>query len=394
MAGPIRFPLVDSLRAIGALAVLGTHAGAFAGLYQEGSGLGPYVTRLDAGVTVFFLVSGFLLYRPFVQARVERLDRPRTKAYAWRRFLRITPAYWFALTFCTVAFSLPFVFTPDGILTFYGFGQGYRKEMIGEGLGQAWSLTVEVAFYAFLPLFAWVMSRFGGADREARLRTEYVALGVMIVVSLLYKILLMGGPGTHIIRVGPGLIALPAYLDQFALGMLLAVVTVAVREGRDLPAPLALVARRPWLPWLVALAAFVLVAQVGTATFYAPVSANDHLARHLLYGVIAFGLLLPAVVGQDAGGLVRRFMASRVMVYLGLVSYGIFLWNLQIVGKLSGRGAGDWLPIGEFWSLLVVGLAVTTLVASGSWYLIEKPALSFKGRVPRRRREVSVERAA
>ena len=87
-------------------------------------------------------------------------------------------------------------------------------------------------------------------------------------------------------------------------------------------------------------------------------------------------------------------MATRVMVYLGLVSYGIFLWNLQIVGKLSGRGAGDRLPIGEYWSLLVVGLAVTTLVASGSWYLIEKPALSLKGRVPRKRREVSVERAA
>jgi peptidoglycan/LPS O-acetylase OafA/YrhL len=87
-------------------------------------------------------------------------------------------------------------------------------------------------------------------------------------------------------------------------------------------------------------------------------------------------------------------MATRVMVYLGLVSYGVFLWNLQVLGKLNGRGAGDWLPIGTYWSLLVVGLAATTIVATGSWYLIEKPALSLKGRVRRRRREVSVERAA
>ena len=394
MAGPIRFPLVDSLRAIGALAVLGTHAGAFAGLYAGDNTLGPYVTRLDAGVTVFFLVSGFLLYRPFVQARVEQLDRPRSAAYAWRRFLRIAPAYWVALTFCAIAFSLPGVFTADGIPTFYLFGQGYRTETIGQGLGQAWSLTVEVAFYAFLPLFAWVLSRISGADRRARLRTEFWALAVLVVASLAYKVVLMGGLGTHVIRVDAQLIALPAYLDQFALGMLLAVVTVALKEGARLPAPLAYVAARPWVPWLTAVAAFVAVAQVGDATFYAPITANDYLVRHLLYAVIGFGLLLPAVIGQESGGLIRRFMATRVMVYMGLVSYGVFLWNLQVLGKLSGRGAGDWLPIGTYWSLLVVGLAATTIVATGSWYLIEKPALSLKGRVPRRRREVSVERAA
>ena len=64
------FPALDSLRAIAALSVFFFHA---VGFYARGSTQGnliaPYVARLDVGVTIFFLLSGFLLYRPFVQAR-------------------------------------------------------------------------------------------------------------------------------------------------------------------------------------------------------------------------------------------------------------------------------------------------------------------------------------
>jgi peptidoglycan/LPS O-acetylase OafA/YrhL len=89
-----RFPLIDSIRAISALAILGVHAALVAGVYTSGSVLGTYTLHLDTGVTVFFLISAFLLYRPFVIARVSGEPGPRTGAYAWRRFLRIAPGYW------------------------------------------------------------------------------------------------------------------------------------------------------------------------------------------------------------------------------------------------------------------------------------------------------------
>jgi len=81
-----RFPALDSLRAIAALSILAYHA---VGFYARGAGeetlIGPYVARLDVGVTLFFLLSGFLLYRPFVQARRDGLPQPRLLPYAWRR---------------------------------------------------------------------------------------------------------------------------------------------------------------------------------------------------------------------------------------------------------------------------------------------------------------------
>ncbi len=385
MAARTRFPLVDSLRAIAALGVLGTHAGAAAGLYTGDTLLGPYVARLDVGVAIFFLISGFLLYRPFVRARVEGRARPRTGAYAWRRFLRIAPGYWVALTLIALALSLPGVFSADGVITYYGIAQAYSTGTIGGGMAQAWTLTIEVAFYAFLPLFAYAMTRVRRATPQALLRTELVAVGALIAFGVLYKLVVLAGADPDAVRITPALIALPAYLDQFGLGMLLAVITVGLAGRDSLPAPLAIVERHPWLPWLVALIAFWASAtQLGIDTrFFAPVERDQYFVRHLLYAVVGVGVLLPAVIGDPERGLVRRLLANRVLVYLGLISYGIFLYNLALITKLDQWGFGDDLPVHPYIEWLLVALASSTVVATVSWFALERPALRLKGRAGR-----------
>ena len=385
MAARTRFPLVDSLRAIAALGVLGTHAGAAAGLYSGDTLLGPYVARLDVGVAIFFLISGFLLYRPFVRARVEGRARPRTGAYAWRRFLRIAPGYWVALTLIALALSLPGVFSADGVITYYGIAQAYSIDTIGGGMSQAWTLTIEVAFYAFLPLFAYAMTRVRGATPQALLRTEVVAVSALIAVGVLYKLVVLAGADPDAVRITPALIALPAYLDQFGLGMLLAVITVGLAHRDSLPAPLALVERQPWLPWLVALIAFwVSATQLGIDTrFFAPVERDQYFLRHLLYAVVGLGVLLPAVIGDPERGLVRRVLGNPVLVYLGLISYGIYLYNLALITKLDQWGFGDDLPVHPYIEWLLVALAATTVAATVSWFAIERPALRLKGRAGR-----------
>src|SRR4051812_10841150 len=118
-----RFPLFDSLRAIAALSVLGFHAAFAAGVYNSDSPLRPFTLRLDVGVSVFFLISGFLLYRPFVKARMAGVKPPATGPYAWRRFLRIVPAYWVALTVIALWLPVHDVFTSAHWPLYYGFGQ-------------------------------------------------------------------------------------------------------------------------------------------------------------------------------------------------------------------------------------------------------------------------------
>ena len=158
-----RHPPIDGLRALAAIAVLLTHAAIYSGLAAAGGDTGRVAQRLEVGVAVFFVISGFVLYRPFLLARLDGRELPRVGRYAGRRALRIVPAYWLALTVAAVALSLPGVFSLSGIVTYYGFGQIYATDTFTGGLVQAWTLCVEVTFYAFLPLWAWLMRRSGPA---------------------------------------------------------------------------------------------------------------------------------------------------------------------------------------------------------------------------------------
>ena len=90
-AGNPRFPLLDPLRVIAAFAIVFTHTGSVTN-FNADNWLGQFTARLNIGVALFFLLSGFLLYRPFVAARYQ--DRPpvRIRDYTRRPVLRIVPA--------------------------------------------------------------------------------------------------------------------------------------------------------------------------------------------------------------------------------------------------------------------------------------------------------------
>src|SRR4051812_18261375 len=116
---------MDACRGLAALSVLVYHLGAVPG-HQP---LGKLGDGLQIGVPVFFLLSGFLLYRPFVAARATG-SQVNVRRYASRRVLRIVPAYWVALTGLAVTSGLPGVFTSEW-WRYYGFAQVYSPQTLG-----------------------------------------------------------------------------------------------------------------------------------------------------------------------------------------------------------------------------------------------------------------------
>ncbi len=375
-----RFPLVDSLRAIAALAVLATHAA----VYAASPELRPYTARLEVGVAIFFVISGFLLYRPFVRARLLDQKAPRPLAYAWRRALRIAPNYWVALTLTTIVLGTAGVFTWENGPLFYGFAQTWKESTIGGGLAQAWTLAIEVTFYAFLPLFAWAMRRAPGRDFRARIRWEIVVLALIFCGSVVYKIALLAGGDQEQIVITPALTSLPSFLDQFAIGMALAVLTVWLERRPDLPAALRPLERFPVIPWAVAAVAFWAAStQIGlTGVLLEPFTPSDYVLRHMLYALVALGIVLPAVFGDADRGLVRRLLANRVLLYLGLISYSIYLYGPAVLELLDDLGYTTPAPVPAFVGLVLVGAALTVVISTLSYYLVERPALSLKRLVP------------
>jgi peptidoglycan/LPS O-acetylase OafA/YrhL len=384
-----RFPLFDSLRALAALAVLAFHAAFFAGATEKRTTLGLYASHLDVGVTVFFLISGFLLYRPFVKARLRGEEAPGTAAYAWRRFLRIVPAYWVALTVVAIWLGRDEVFSASGIPTFYGFAQIYDAENSVSGIGQAWTLCVEVTFYAFLPLWALAMRALPARDPERKLAWELAGLALLVLLSGAYKVWALRQVGPTELSSGPYLMPLPNFLDQFALGMGLAVLSVWY-EGRErLPGPLELIRRRPGLAWLGATLAFWFVCtRIGfTGEFLQQYSVRMFLGRHVLYAVVALCIVLPAVFSEPGRGVVGRLLANRALVYVGLVSYAVYLYHYAVIDQVDAwLGGLDGASVGiRFGVYALLGTGGAVLLASASYYAIERPALRLKrlvGRMP------------
>lgn len=381
MSAPRRnFPLFDSLRAIAFTCVLLTHAAIFAGLETNGTRLSPFYARLDVGVDIFFAISAFLLYRPFVAAHINASRPTRTRAFAWRRFLRIAPPYWLALTLVGVWIGAPTVFRVSHIPFFYGFVQVYNVHTLTlDGLPQAWSLCVEASFYVFLPLYAWAMRRLPAADRATRIRQELAGAGALVLIGIGYNALI--GPAGASAQM-PWHFALPAFIDYFAIGIALATISVAHDGGTPLPRPLRLVERLPSLAWLLAAVAFVVVAEwVGIGPFGVPYSYAANMWRHVLYGVIALGVVLPAVFGDPSRGVVRRILSSRVLLYVGMVSYMAYLLEFAVLTQLQRWGFDSVANQTTPYVWFVIPFIATVAVASVSWYCFERPILRFKDRV-------------
>jgi peptidoglycan/LPS O-acetylase OafA/YrhL len=357
---------------VAALGVLVSHAGYVSGASQN-AWYGSLVAQGTAGVTVFFVLSGFLLYRPFLAADVDGLRAVHTRDYLRRRVLRIVPAYWLALTVIGVWLGLRGVFGAD-FWRYYLLTQIYDPHTLTGGLAAAWTLCVEISFYALLPLYALALSRLGrGRERASRLRLELVVLGVLAVASVAARaISLSSGGSTLEVTIG-------GTFAWFAIGMALAVLSV---QGDAAPRVVQAAARRPVACWAVAAGALLALAVV----LYIPrdqvlaYSPREWMFQHVASAVLAGALVLPAVLHPDGGGWPRRVMAWRALGALGLVSYGIYLWQGAWVEQLARWGAVDWLPTSPF---LVIGAVTTVLsvaTAAVSYLLLERPLMRLKDR--------------
>ena len=180
-----RLPALDALRAVGAAAVVGTHVGFTTGATAQGV-TGGFLARLDVGVAIFFVLSGFLLFRPFADAAAVGSKSPNMGRYLWRRAVRILPAYWVAVVACLILLPQNRPATSGDWIRYTTLGQIYYPDANRHGLTQTWSLAVEAVFYLLLPVlvFATVRRRW----RPVRTAVVITAGGVVTTVGWLVAV--------------------------------------------------------------------------------------------------------------------------------------------------------------------------------------------------------------
>jgi peptidoglycan/LPS O-acetylase OafA/YrhL len=378
---PPRFPSFDGLRAIAAITVVGVHSAFVSGLTpKHRHGIGIYTSRLEIGVAVFFLISGFLLYRPFTVAHFAKAPRPGTRSFWIRRILRIVPAYWVALFFATTVLSAGPGIGPGGwkaYVTHYLFLQIYFQGQNLTGISAAWSLCVEMSFYFFIPLYAWwIGSKRDSLSTNQMLAAELGGVALLIAISFIYRIILLQVIGQHAIYARLAVIWLPGELDLFGLGMGLAIISAWFHhEGFE---PKIFSSRAfPWVSWALAAACFVAVSNIGLPVLPVYIPSTIEILRQTLYGGFAFFLLLPAVFGPQHQGLIRRALQLWPVAALGVISYGIYLWHEIWIYKILHWDGDHLFDMNFSWFFLGV-MALTIISSSISYFALEKPILRLK----------------
>jgi peptidoglycan/LPS O-acetylase OafA/YrhL len=96
--------------------------------------------------------------------------------------------------------------------------------------------------------------------------------------------------------------------------------------------------------------------------------------------VFSFLLLLPAVFGPQQQGLIRRLLSSWPMMAVGTVSYGVYLWHMNLA-QLEMKWFHLKVQATPFWLVALPVLAMALAAAAGSYFVLEKPILRLKDRI-------------
>lgn len=394
----------DGLRVTCALMIVLMHLAARCGLMVSDRGeKGPLYDVLghfEITVDLFFVISGFVLYRPWAAAALGGRPRPSAATYYRRRFLRIFPAYWLLLLGTVLCYERDLL--KDGwrllrVLTLqhsWDVGDFASQTAPQAAFGPTWSLAVEIQFYFLLPLVGLALhrlltSRFGPAP-------AMLALGALPASSIAWTV------WSQQLPVGEGwamrTMSLPAHVGYFGLGMMGAVLAVRGQSGSRPPGPVVrLVQRRPWAVWAVGGAAFVSLPLTPLTPEWGEwPSVGQSLAQVVVYFVTACTLCAPLMLAPGSGP--ARLMSRPLLSRLTRLSYGIYLWHMfviqLIIQTILDRRFGTF-GMGSFLLLLPVTVALTMLLAALSYLLVQKPLLDrFAGRRPSRGSESEVRRAA
>jgi peptidoglycan/LPS O-acetylase OafA/YrhL len=376
-SGPT-FPALDTMRAVGSLAVVATHAAFWSGAYTQ-SAWGGFLARLDVGVAIFFVLSGFLLSRPHLDRRERGVAGPPVGRYLWKRVLRIFPVYVVAVAAAMLLLEGNSGASWQDWLRTLTLMDLYLRPSFPDGLTQMWSLATEVAFYAALPL---LMLAALGRPRAAGISAPRIGvlLAGLVVLNVVWTLEIAGRVDVD----GQVFQWLPSYLSWFAAGIAMATFDVLrVRRPQArwprLVADLGSAAGTCWVGAIALLA--VASTPIAGPTLLLPPTLGEAVTKNLLYAVIAVLLVLPAVQAKPGGHRLGRVLSLRPLRHLGHISYGVFCVHLVLlelivewrdIALFQGRGL-------ELFALTVVSSVV---VAEILYRAVELPFMRMRNLNP------------
>jgi peptidoglycan/LPS O-acetylase OafA/YrhL len=408
-SAPAAIPALDGIRALACLSVMGFHISLITrDMHIWTPGKYPVLDALmffgssgggNTGVTLFFVLSGFLLFLPYARALLAAQPWPSARIFYLRRAWRILPGYYASL-FMIVTLQQPQYLAPSHwheLLLFLVFFMDSTPATFQHLNGPYWTLAIEWQFYLLLPVIALAIRCLTQrlvrpVPRAARLWSVtacLVALMAWGVLSRYWGGWLTAHPtATFLVPRRALNVALyfaygyrGKYLEDFACGMLAGLCYVSAAH-RAYAALVRWIRRiSTWLGCGAALA-YALLATASVAPDGSAVAtllaSSDELALSLCF---ASGIVV--LLGAPAP---RRIFEWTPLRWIGLISYSLYIWHLPLLVVFMREigpslfGMPALFAYGLYWTW--AGLVVIPF-AAGVYWLVEKPGMRMGERTRR-----------
>lgn len=308
------------------------------------------------GVTLFFVLSGFLITNILIQqkVKVERLNANKwtlLKTFYWRRFLRIMPIYYLLILFL---FIIDYQNTRTIFPWLASFSTNIYQSMTNEYLGEFnhfWSLGVEEQFYLFWPLFILFLNR----------RNLLIFILIVIITGLSFRIYYEQQGFWMAISYAPN-----TAMHALGLGALLAFF-------KNYHALFYQILNNKKAMWITMLLYLI---QLSLFNYFQWKKYGD-VFDEFFFSIVA--TLIIAVAAQDGfKSMIKFVLASKFVIYAGKISYGMYLFHLFVPTLFLKIAQTFQLNISNKYELFVIYYLLTFLLASASWKMIEAPLQKLK----------------
>ncbi len=397
--------VLDGLRAIATLSVIAFHIGVlldnnhFWDVFRYPV-ISAVATFGGSGVTLFFVLSGFLLFLPYAKSLLFQDKWPSARQFYLKRALRIIPGYYAALLLIVLFFQRQYL-RPDHLAQlgiFLIFFMDSTHATFRQLNGPFWTLAIEWQFYILLPLialgFLGVARRLVSASPARRLSFMFICCGALIIWGLLIRAI-----GEHFV---PGhaspLLSIPMiflygmqgkYLENFAVGM---TICLCYTYAQNPIHGAALKAQARRFSPLLGIVGLLLLLFAAIWHFYI-IEAHTPVFAWLLPLNPYFDWLNEMVIALGYGfcmaallfgySWLKRPFEWMPLCWIGFISYGLYMWHLPLLDFFHNKilplsGLMHKLPIyGVLW--LWAALVIVP-VAFASYRLIEQPWLRLASR--------------
>lgn len=362
-------PALDGIRALAVALVLADHGGI------------PGLSGGFVGVDVFFVLSGFLITSLLLDelGRTGGIDLP---AFWVRRARRLLPAL---IVMVMAVVVLRELFPSDAVAAVRDDAVGaffwvanwvfvfrdtdyFTQGDIPSPLQHTWSLAVEEQYYV-----AWPLVLVAVAVLLALLTRRRDTMPTLHTVRMVVFGVAVAGAAASAVEVC--LLVSDGSLNRVYFGTDTRVQALLVGAGaaallvRDWPSLARYGAQiRPrWGRWIAQILPLIGLMMLAVVAHFATGSAPE-FRRGLLIVVAVAAIFVVAPVALEQRGLVARVLACPPLVWLGMISYGVYLWHWPVFLALNGERTGlTGMP------LFAIRVLATVTLSAMSWWLVEQP---------------------